>query len=76
MGKVSFDISMSLDGFITASNRTPDEPMGVGGERLHQWAFGEEERNRVRSHKKGAVWRGRPPQTSFPRSSLLEPNSV
>jgi dihydrofolate reductase len=39
MGKVFFDISMSLDGFITAANRTPKEPMGEGGERLHEWAF-------------------------------------
>lgn len=40
MNKVIFDISMSLDGFITANNRSADEPLGVGGERLHQWAMG------------------------------------
>jgi dihydrofolate reductase len=45
VAKVVFDISMSLDGFITASNRSPEEPMGDGGERLHEWAFGEDERN-------------------------------
>jgi dihydrofolate reductase len=39
MSKVVFDISMSLDGFITASNQTPEEPMGKGGEKLHEWAF-------------------------------------
>ena len=39
MTKVIFDISMSLDGFITAANRRPEEPMGDGGERLHEWAF-------------------------------------
>ena len=44
MGKVTFDISMSLDGFITASNRRPEQPMGVGGERLHEWAFGGEDK--------------------------------
>jgi len=38
--KVFFDISMSLDGFITAANRTPEQPLGDGGERLHEWAFG------------------------------------
>lgn len=37
MGKVYFDISMSLDGFIAASDRTPKEPMGQDGERLHAW---------------------------------------
>jgi len=47
MGKVSFDISMSLDGFVTAANRRPEEPMGNDGERLHAWAFNsEDERNR------------------------------
>lgn len=47
MGKVSFDISMSLDGFVTAANRRPEEPMGDDGERLHAWAFrSEDERNR------------------------------
>ena len=28
MGKVIFYISMSLDGFVTASGIRPDEPMG------------------------------------------------
>jgi dihydrofolate reductase len=46
MSKVIFDISMSLDGFVTASNVRPEEPMGDGGQRLHEWAFGEDERNR------------------------------
>jgi dihydrofolate reductase len=46
MGKVIFDTSMSLDGFMTASNRRPEEPMGDGGQRLHEWAFGEDERDR------------------------------
>jgi dihydrofolate reductase len=44
MGKVTFDISMSLDGFVTASNMSPEEPMGKGGERLHEWAFGGEDK--------------------------------
>jgi dihydrofolate reductase len=46
MTKVIFDISMSLDGFVTASNVRPEEPLGDGGQRLHEWAFGEDERNR------------------------------
>jgi len=45
MGKVIFTISMSLDGYITASNQTPQQPMGDGGERLHDWAFGGDETN-------------------------------
>lgn len=46
MSKVTFDMSTSLDGFIEAADPTPDEPLGVGGERLHEWAFGEDERDR------------------------------
>lgn len=46
MGKVSFDISMSLDGYITAANRRPEEPLGDGGLQLHEWAFNsKDERN-------------------------------
>jgi hypothetical protein len=47
MGKTVFDISMSLDRFITASAQTPEEPMGYGGERLHEWAFGTHLRYRI-----------------------------
>lgn len=47
MTKVVFDISMSLDGFVTAAKRSPEEPMGDGGLRLHEWAFdSKDERNR------------------------------
>ena len=40
MTAVSFDISMSLDGYIAAPNRRPEAPLGDDGERLHEWAFG------------------------------------
>jgi dihydrofolate reductase len=46
MGKVVFDISMSLDGYMTAANQRPEEPLGEGGERLHEWAFGDDPRDR------------------------------
>ena len=39
MAKVSFNISMSLDGFITAGNQTKEEPLGKNGEFLHEWFF-------------------------------------
>ncbi len=38
-------MSMSLDGSIRAANPTPEQPLGVGGERLHEWAFGADEIN-------------------------------
>ena len=63
MTKVIFDISMSLDGFVTASNVRPEEPMGDGGQRLHEWAFGDDERNRgllaEATNSVGAVVAGR-----------------
>jgi dihydrofolate reductase len=40
VGKVFVDISTSLDGFIAGPNDGPDVPLGVGGERLHEWVFG------------------------------------
>jgi dihydrofolate reductase len=33
-------MSMSLDGFVTGPNAGPDNALGDGGERLHQWALG------------------------------------
>ena len=47
MSKVIFDISMSLDGCMTAANRRPEEPMGDGGLRLVEWALGDDERDRA-----------------------------
>lgn len=42
MGRVIFDISMSLDGYVTAAEVTAEEPMGTGGQRLHAWAFAQD----------------------------------
>ncbi len=39
MGKVTLDMSMSLDGFIAGPNVGVERPMGEGGERLHEWLF-------------------------------------
>ena len=38
MTKLTLDISMSLDGFIAGPNPTMEQPLGEGGERLHEWA--------------------------------------
>lgn len=35
------DMSMSLDGFIAGLNVSPDNGLGDGGERLHEWVFPE-----------------------------------
>ena len=39
MPKVLLEMSMSLDGCVTGPDIGPDEPMGRGGERLHEWMF-------------------------------------
>lgn len=45
MSKVIYDISVSVHGFITAANQTPEDPMGQdptgsSGQILHEWASG------------------------------------
>ena len=63
MGKVIYDISMSLDGFITAANVRPEAGLGDGGERLHEWAFNSSDpRNRellAKGASLGAIISGR-----------------
>jgi dihydrofolate reductase len=39
MSKVIYDMSMSLDGFVTAAEISPEEPLGVGGQHLHEWGL-------------------------------------
>jgi dihydrofolate reductase len=39
MAQLRLDISMSLDGFVAGPNQTLEEPLGDGGERLHEWVF-------------------------------------
>jgi dihydrofolate reductase len=39
MGKVTCQISISLDGFVAGPNQSLDNPIGEGGLRLHDWAF-------------------------------------
>jgi len=39
MRSVTCQISMSLDGFVAGPNQTLENPLGEGGERLHEWAF-------------------------------------
>lgn len=40
MTNVRLDISMSLDGFVAGPDATLELPLGVGGDRLHEWVFG------------------------------------
>jgi dihydrofolate reductase len=40
MSTVTAQISMSLDGFVAGPGQTEQEPLGRGGEQLHEWFYG------------------------------------
>jgi dihydrofolate reductase len=37
MGNVTAEISASLDGFVAGPNPSLEQPLGAGGEKLHEW---------------------------------------
>jgi dihydrofolate reductase len=39
VSKLRFKISMSLDGFVAGPSQSVENPLGIGGGRLHEWAF-------------------------------------
>jgi dihydrofolate reductase len=39
LGKVTCQISISLDGFVAGPNQSLENPIGEGGMRLHDWVF-------------------------------------
>jgi dihydrofolate reductase len=45
MSKVIYNMSMSLDGFVAATGHSPAQPLGVGGDRVHEWFFGNDPKN-------------------------------
>lgn len=63
MTRVTADISISLDGFVTGPDPGPDNGLGTGGEALHTWAFSEDpdDRRLLReaTARSGAVVLGR-----------------
>jgi dihydrofolate reductase len=40
MSKVKLDITTSLDGFVAGPDPTLEDPLGKGGEELHEWIVG------------------------------------
>ena len=40
MSRLKMGISMSLDGYVAGPDQSLDEPLGKGGEQLHEWVFG------------------------------------
>lgn len=39
MSKLRFAISMSLDGYVAGPGQSVENPLGIGGMRLHEWVF-------------------------------------
>jgi len=39
MSRLRFQISMSLDGYVAGPRQSVDHPLGIGGERLHEWVL-------------------------------------
>ena len=42
MSKVTSHISISVDGFVAGPNQSSENPLGEGGERLHEWVVATE----------------------------------
>jgi dihydrofolate reductase len=40
MPQTFLNITMSLDGFVAGPNQTSEQPLGEGGEELHEWILG------------------------------------
>jgi dihydrofolate reductase len=39
VARLRFQISMSLDGFVAGPDQSADNPLGEGGEQLHEWVI-------------------------------------
>jgi len=71
MSKLRFKISMSLDGFVAGPSQSVDNPLGIGGMRLHEWVFPSRAGERCMAWKVERSTKARELSTS--RLSTLEP---
>lgn len=55
LSKLRFRISTSLDGFVAGPNQSLQEPLGIGGEQLHEWVVALEAWRRAHGKKGGEV---------------------
>lgn len=42
---ITCDVTMSLDGFVAGPSQDLENPLGIGGQRLHRWMFEQSEEN-------------------------------
>lgn len=55
MSRVRMQISVSLDGFVAGPDQSLDNPLGINGERLHEWVFPLAVWRRMHGREGGAV---------------------
>jgi dihydrofolate reductase len=55
MSRLRLKLSVSLDGFVAGPRQSVQDPLGVGGMRLHQWAFSLAAWRRVHGQQGGEV---------------------
>ena len=57
MSKLRCHISISLDGFVAGPNQTEENPLGEGGERLHDWVVSLDSWREAHGYEGGEVKR-------------------
>src|SRR5919109_1593807 len=55
MATIRFHQAVSLDGYSAGPDQSEEDPLGVGGDRLHQWVYGLEAWRRPHGLKGGEV---------------------
>ena len=53
MTRLTIDISISLDGYVAGPHPSLEDPLGIGGERLHEWAFAARAWHEAHGHEGG-----------------------
>lgn len=53
MGQVTCSISVSLDGYVAGPDPGPEQPLGAGGEALHEWLYGLASWREMHGHEGG-----------------------
>src|ERR1700754_2907355 len=55
MGKLKLSITVSLDGYAAGPEQSVDNPLGIGGEQLHEWAVSLESWRKAHALEGGEV---------------------
>jgi dihydrofolate reductase len=55
MSRLRFEISVSADGYVAGPNQSAEEPLGEGGEQLHEWVVELEGWRRAHGREGGEV---------------------